>query len=66
MTHVGPTIRGLRQELGLSARQLAEASGASHSYLCKVERGEKVPTDRWLRDINEALASRMLDLRRAS
>lgn len=44
----------------LTLRELAELSGTSYSYLSLVEREERVPTDRWLREVTDALAKRML------
>lgn len=46
----------MRVAQGLSLRQLADRSGTSFAYLAQVERGEKAPTDRWLRPVLEALA----------
>lgn len=55
----GSAIRILREELGLTLRELAERSGTSFAYLGQVERGEKVATDRWLRPVVRALADRI-------
>jgi transcriptional regulator with XRE-family HTH domain len=57
--HAGIAVRIFRQKLGLSLRDLASESGTSFSYLAQVERGERVPTERWLRDIEAALAKKM-------
>lgn len=59
MTQQGDAIRGLREELGLTLRELAAAAGVSFSYLAEVERGEKDPHARWLKAVNDALADRM-------
>lgn len=41
---VGPRIRGLREAMGLSLRDLAARSGVSAPMLSQVERGETSPT----------------------
>lgn len=61
MTHPGPAIRAMREALGLSLRQLSDTSKTSMSYLSLVERKERVPTERWLRAVEEALAKHMLN-----
>jgi predicted transcriptional regulator len=60
MTHPGSAIRAMREAQGLTLRDLADLSDASYSYLSLVERGERTPTDRWLRDVTDALAKHML------
>lgn len=60
MTHPGPAIRAMREAQNLRLRELAELSGTSFSYLSLVERGKRQPTDRWLRDVTDALAKHML------
>lgn len=60
MTHPGPAIRAMREAQGLTLRQLADLSGTSFSYLAGVERQKRKPTDRWLRDVTDALAKHML------
>jgi transcriptional regulator with XRE-family HTH domain len=49
----------MREAQGLSVRQLAQLAGVSFSHLSRVERGERVPTERWLRDVTEALGKHM-------
>lgn len=61
MTHPGPAIRAMRKAQRLTLRQLADLSDTSYSYLSLVEREERKPTDRWLRDVTDALAAHMLD-----
>ena len=46
----------IRERTGLSIRQLADASGVSHSQLAALERGENQPTPSTLRKITQALA----------
>jgi transcriptional regulator with XRE-family HTH domain len=51
----------MRLAQDLTLRELAELSGTSFSYLSSVEREQTTPTDRWLRDVTDALAKHMLD-----
>jgi transcriptional regulator with XRE-family HTH domain len=60
MTHPGSAIRAMREAQGLTLRQLADLSETSFSYLSLVEREKREPTDRWLRDVTDALAKHML------
>jgi transcriptional regulator with XRE-family HTH domain len=41
---IGPKVRQMRQQLGLSLQQLAGRSGVSAAAIHKVERGDMVPT----------------------
>ena len=41
---IGPTVRELRQQLGLSLQQLATRAGVSAAAIHKVERNDMVPT----------------------
>ncbi len=41
---IGPKVRGLRQQKGLSLQQLAERSGVSAAAIHKIERNGMVPT----------------------
>lgn len=50
----------MREAQGLTLRQLADSSGTSFSYLAQVEKEKATPTDRWLRDVTDALAKHML------
>jgi transcriptional regulator with XRE-family HTH domain len=51
----------MREAQGLTLRQLSDLSGTSFAYLSQVEREKRQPTDRWLRDVTDALAKHMLD-----
>lgn len=55
----GTALRVMREAQGLTLRQLAEKSGTNFSYLSQVERGDKVPTARWLRSVLDALADNL-------
>ncbi|GAA3235545.1 XRE family transcriptional regulator [Pseudonocardia petroleophila] len=41
---IGPKVRDLRQQIGLSLQQLAQRSGVSAAAIHKVERSDMVPT----------------------
>lgn len=41
---LGPRVRGLRRERGMTLEGLAAASGVSRAMISKLERGEKSPT----------------------
>ncbi len=41
---LGAKLRQLRNDKGLSLKELAEKSGMSISYLCEIEKGKKYPT----------------------
>lgn len=49
----------MRQAQGLTLRQLADKAGTSHAYLSQVERGDKVPSPRWMRAVLDALADNL-------
>lgn len=55
----GPALRIMREAQNLTLRQLAEKSGTNHAYLSQVERGEKIPSARWLRAVLDALADNL-------
>lgn len=56
-THIGPFLRHVRTTLSLNLRDAAKAAGVSFTYLGQVERGERVPTDAWVRAYTEVLAA---------
>lgn len=58
-TTPGHAIRVMRQAQGLTLRQLADKAGTSHAYLSQVERGDKVPSPRWMRAVLDALADNL-------
>lgn len=59
----GHAIRVLREAQGLSLRELAARVDppVSFAYLAEVERGDKTPTARWLRDVEKALAANLTE-----
>ena len=56
---LGPAIRRLRQEKGLTLAQLAERSGLSIGHLSQVERGLSTPTIRQLQAISAAMGEQI-------
>lgn len=56
-THIGPFLRHVRTSLGLNLRDAAKAAGVSFTYLGQVERGERAPSDSWLRAYIEHLGT---------
>jgi transcriptional regulator with XRE-family HTH domain len=68
MAYAGVAIKAAREGAGLTLRQLAALCEpkVSFVYLSQVERGEREPSERWLRDVNQALAAYMTEQRRAS
>jgi transcriptional regulator with XRE-family HTH domain len=58
---VGRRIRQLRQELGLSLRQIA-GPGCSPGYLSRVERGQRVPSVSVMADLADKLGVTLEDL----
>jgi transcriptional regulator with XRE-family HTH domain len=43
MQRFGEKLRVLRNRQGLTLRQLSDVLEVSHSYIAKMERGEKIP-----------------------
>lgn len=64
-THIGPFLRHVRTSLGLNLRDAAKATHVNFTYLGQVERGDRTPSDAWLRSYTEHLgalvASREVD-----
>lgn len=53
-------IRQRRRSLQLTQQQLAELAETSNTYICKLERGEHMPTLRVLAKVFEALEGRLI------
>ena len=60
---VGPTIKALRQNQGLSLNSLADEAGISPSHLSRIERGLTVPSYDVLDRVADALGSDLSRLR---
>jgi transcriptional regulator with XRE-family HTH domain len=59
MEHAGIAILNARTALGMSLSELARRAEVDQGYLSRVERGEKSPTDRWMRSVTTALFAAM-------
>lgn len=59
---VGPTIRNLRQSLGLQGKELAERVPMCRSYLSAIEHGHQIPSIALLGDIASGLGMKTADL----
>lgn len=59
----GSTLRMMRQTMDLSLHQLATLAEVEPGYLSQVERGLKEPSDRWLRQVTDALGERLAEKR---
>ncbi len=61
---VGGNVRRIRQKIGITQEQLAEASGFSQQYISGLENGLRNPTVVSVYEIAEALGVNYLDLLR--
>lgn len=55
-------LRERRQQRGLSQRALAQIAGVQHPAICRIERGERVPTFLTMKKIAGALDLDVSDL----
>ncbi|CAN5168678.1 hypothetical protein BH24ACT16_BH24ACT16_09890 [soil metagenome] len=55
LSAIGETLRSVRNERGLTLRQVSEGSHVSVSYLAEIERGEKDPSSRVLESVAAGL-----------
>lgn len=55
-TSTGESLRSLRSLAGLTLAQVADIADTSIAYLSKVERGEYVPTKRYVAQVAGAIA----------
>jgi transcriptional regulator with XRE-family HTH domain len=58
---VGQRIKRLREERGLSQRDLAEP-GISYAYISRIEDGQRTPSEKALRKLAERLGTTALYL----
>jgi transcriptional regulator with XRE-family HTH domain len=56
-TSTGPALRALREEAGLTAREVAERAGVSESYLSRVETGKVSPASVWIGNVAATIAA---------
>ena len=54
-THIGSFLRHVRTSLGLTLRDCANVTHVNFTYLGQVERGERSPSDSWLRNYMESV-----------
>jgi transcriptional regulator with XRE-family HTH domain len=59
---VGPRLRQLREQKGLSARQVAQLAGLTPAYLSRLENGRLSPTVATLAKVVEAMGETMATL----
>ena len=53
--HIGVFLRHIRQTLNLTLRDCASVTHVNFTYLGQVERGERNPSDSWLRSYMESV-----------
>jgi len=56
-SQVGPAIRTLRDEVGISQEELAGRSGLDRTYISGIERGRRNPSVRSLQRVSDALGT---------
>lgn len=59
VTSTGADIRGMRMDVGLSQRRLADAAGIDHAFLSQIERGLREPSLAVLVAISTALGGEL-------
>ena len=59
----GSKLRALREQRGMSARQLARSSGLAFSHVQHLERDESIPGDETLRRLARALGIQLRELK---
>lgn len=58
--HPGQALRVLREEAGLTAREVARRAGVSESYLSRVENGTTEASAPWLGNVASAIAGALI------
>ncbi|MFP8489501.1 helix-turn-helix domain-containing protein [Gracilimonas sp. Q87] len=53
MKHIGKHLREIRNNWGKTLKEVSEKCGVSIDYLSKVEKGDRVPTEKLLKDISK-------------
>lgn len=61
ISHPGQALRVLREEAGLTAREVADRAGVSPAYLSRVENGNVFPSATWLSVIATAIAAALVE-----
>ncbi|MDR1076908.1 MAG: helix-turn-helix domain-containing protein [Xanthomonadaceae bacterium] len=54
-SQVGPALRALRGEIGISQEALADRAGLDRTYVSGIERGRRNPSVRSLQKVSDAL-----------
>lgn len=57
----GESLRSLRNLAGLTLSEVSDIAGTSIAYLSKVERGDFVPTKRYVAQVTSAIAGVLAD-----
>lgn len=57
----GRALRVLREQSGLTARELAERAGVSESYLSRVETGREAASPAWIGNVAAAISRALAD-----
>lgn len=57
----GPALRVLREQSGLTAREVASRAGVSESYLSRVENGKVIAEPAWIGNVASAIAAAILE-----
>ncbi|MGO4488196.1 helix-turn-helix domain-containing protein [Microbacterium sp. 2RAF4] len=57
----GPALRVLREQSGLTAREVASRAGVSESYLSRVENGKVIAEPAWIGNVASAIAAALVE-----
>lgn len=57
----GPALRVLREQSGLTAREVAARAGVSESYLSRVENGKVAAEAAWIGNVAAAIAAAIVE-----
>ena len=57
----GPALRVLREQSGLTAREVAARAGVSESYLSRVENGKVTAEPAWIGNVATAIAAAIVE-----
>lgn len=60
-TSTGPALRVLREESGLTLREIAQRAGVSESYLSRVENEKAFPAAAWIGNVVSAIADAIVE-----
>jgi len=57
----GPALRVLREQSGLTAREVAARAGVSESYLSRVENGKVTAEPAWIGNVAASIAAAIVE-----